>query len=124
MLQEDIADDEYLFEEGLLTSREKRERDYKRKVFSLAKEHDKAGELEKVQRYEMPKDNQAPAKYDQIIEEGDIGPNSEQKKWEEEKLGYARMKFGAKDAKQKNKVEERNTVNTDYLSFSSQPFKT
>ena len=123
MLQEDIADDEYLFEEGLLTSREKRERDYKRKVFSLAKEHDKAGELEKVQRYEMPKDNQAPAKYDQIIEEGDIGPNSEQKKWEEEKLGYARMKFGAKDAKQKNKVEG-NAVNTDYLSFSSQPFKT
>jgi len=34
----------------------------------------------------------------------ELGPNYEQKKWEEDKLGYAVMKFGAKDAKDKNKV--------------------
>lgn len=119
MLQEDIADDEYLFEEGLLTKREKQEREYKKKVFSLAKEHDKASEIEKVQRYEMPKERQAPAKYDQIVEEGDIGPNAEQKRWEEDKLGHARMKFGAKDAKQKSKVSDHilYRVMTHHVSY-------
>lgn len=103
MLQEDIRDDEYLFEDSQLSKWEKRDREYKKKVFSLAVEHAKAGELEKVQRYEMPQENQKPAKYDDTTVE-ELGPNYEQKKWEEDKLGYAVMKFGAKDAKDKNKV--------------------
>jgi len=37
-----------------LTKREKEERDHKRKLLTLAKEHDKARELENVQRYHMP----------------------------------------------------------------------
>ena len=102
MLQEDIRDDEYLFEDSQLSKREKQEREYKKKVFHLAVEHAKAGELEKVQRYEMPQENQKPAKYDEMELE-ELGPNYEQKKWEEDKLGYAVMKFGAKDAKDKNK---------------------
>jgi len=103
MLQEDIRDDEYLFEDSQLSKREKQDREYKKKVFHLAVEHAKAGELEKVQRYEMPQENQKPAKYDDTVVE-ELGPNYEQKKWEEDKLGYAVMKFGAKDAKEKNKV--------------------
>ena len=103
MLQEDIRDDEYLFEDGQLSKREKQDREYKKKVFHLAVEHAKAGELEKVQRYEMPQENQKPAKYDEMEVE-ELGPNYEQKKWEEDKLGYAVMRFGAKDAKDKNKV--------------------
>jgi pre-mRNA-splicing factor ATP-dependent RNA helicase DHX16 len=103
MLQEDIQDDEYLFQEGLLSKREKEDRNYKRKVLSYALEHQKAGEIEKVQRYRMPKEKQEPSQYDEIIEE-EKGPNYEQKKWEEDKLGYAQMRFGAKDAKQRNKV--------------------
>lgn len=103
MLQEDILDDEYLFEDAQLSKREKRDKEYKKKVYSLAVEHAKAGELEKVQRYEMPQENKKPAKYDDTTLE-ELGPNYEQKKWEEDKLGYAVMKFGAKDAKQKSKV--------------------
>ena len=103
MLQEDIIDDEYLFEESQLTKREKQQKDYKKKVFNLALEHAKAGELEKVQRYEMPQENKKPSKYDDPTE-GELGPNYEQNKWEEDKLGYAVMKFGSKDAKEKNKV--------------------
>ena len=103
MLQEDIQDDEYLFEESQLSKREKKEKEYKKKVYNLALEHAKAGELEKVQRYEMPQENQKPAKYDEETVE-ELGPNYEQKKWEEDKLGYAVMKFGAKDAKHKSKV--------------------
>ena len=103
MLQEDIRDDEYLFEDAQLSKREKRDKEYKKKVYNLALEHAKAGELEKVQRYEMPQENKQPAKYDDTTVE-ELGPNYEQKKWEEDKLGYAVMKFGAKDAKEKNKV--------------------
>jgi pre-mRNA-splicing factor ATP-dependent RNA helicase DHX16 len=40
----------------MLTEREKLERRYKKKILELAKKHDKAGEIEKVQRYHMPQD--------------------------------------------------------------------
>lgn len=39
-----------------LTEREKKEREHKRSLLTLAKEHEKARELEKVQRYHMPQD--------------------------------------------------------------------
>lgn len=103
MLQEDIKDEDYLFGESQLSRREKQEREYKKKVLSYALEHKKAGDIEKVQRYRMPKEKQEPSQYDEIIDE-EKGPNYEQKKWEEDKLGYAQMRFGAKDAKQRNKV--------------------
>lgn len=103
MLQEDIKDDEYLFEETSLSKREKKEREYKKKVLSYALQHQQAGEIEKVERYHMPKEKQEPSQYDEIIDD-EKGPNYEQKKWEEDKLGYAQMKFGARDAKERNKV--------------------
>lgn len=37
-----------------LTEREKKERDRKKKLLGLAQEHDKAREMELVQRYKMP----------------------------------------------------------------------
>ena len=55
----------------------------------------------------MPKDNEQPSKYDEPVSE-ELGPNYEQKKWEEEKLGHARWRLGAKDAKEKNKVSVLN----------------
>lgn len=39
-----------------LTEREKREREHKKTLLQLAKEHEKARELENVQRYHMPQD--------------------------------------------------------------------
>lgn len=44
---------EYIFR---LTKREKEERDYKKQLLTIAKEHEKARELERVQRYHMPQD--------------------------------------------------------------------
>ncbi|PFX22231.1 putative pre-mRNA-splicing factor ATP-dependent RNA helicase DHX16 [Stylophora pistillata] len=117
MLQEDILDDEYLFEDAQISKREKQDREYKKKVYHLAVEHAKAGELEKVQRYEMPQENQKPAKYDETTVE-ELGPNYEQKKWEEDKLGYAVMKFGAKDARDKNKKKDYDlVVDEDQINF-------
>ena len=53
----------------------------------------------------MPKEGTKPSKYDDEIITEELGPNYEQKQWEEDKLGQAKMKFGAKDAKSKNKVD-------------------
>lgn len=39
-----------------LTEREKKERDYKKKLLNLARDHDRARELERIQRYHMPQD--------------------------------------------------------------------
>jgi pre-mRNA-splicing factor ATP-dependent RNA helicase DHX16 len=55
----------------------------------------------------MPKEGAKPSKYDDEVIIEELGPNYEQKQWEEDKLGQAKMKFGAKDAKSKNKVTIR-----------------
>lgn len=39
-----------------LTKKEKQDREYKKTVLHLAKEHDRARELENIQRYHMPHD--------------------------------------------------------------------
>ena len=52
MLEGDIQDDEYLFGDFRLSKREKKELDYKKTVVHLAKDYKKAGDLEKIDRYE------------------------------------------------------------------------
>lgn len=39
-----------------LTEREKKNREHKKELLRLAKEHEKARELENIQRYHMPRD--------------------------------------------------------------------
>lgn len=98
-LEADILDDEYLFNEDVLTEREREERAYKKKLLSIAKDHEKARDLERVQRYHMPQDVKKGEKYDYVeVDEREKLPNSEQKKWEAEQLASAVFKFGAKDA--------------------------
>lgn len=53
-LEDDIRDDEYLFDESQLTQREREDRAYKKKLLDLANRHKRAGDVEKVQRYHMP----------------------------------------------------------------------
>lgn len=48
MFQEDIRDDEYLFEGIQFIKREKQDREYKKKVYNLVLEYVKVGEFEKV----------------------------------------------------------------------------
>ncbi|CAG0903310.1 unnamed protein product, partial [Cyprideis torosa] len=108
-LEGDLADEEYLFEDEILTEREKRERAYKKKVLQLAKEHEKARELEKSTRYHMPSDvkNSELEKYVELDDREKGPPGSEQRRWEEEKLSRAVVHFGAKDAEQKRKEKEK-----------------
>lgn len=105
-LADDIADDDYLFDEEDLTEREKKDLEYKKTILDLARKHDRASEIEKVQRYHMPEDRKK--EVDQYVEdETERLPNYEQKKWEEEHLHSAQFKFGAKDAKARHAKKEK-----------------
>ncbi|KAG5675858.1 hypothetical protein PVAND_005726 [Polypedilum vanderplanki] len=105
-LEADIIDDEYLFDESQLTTKEKRDREYKKRVLDIAKQHERARELERVQRYHMPKDMKKGEKGEYVeVDETEKLPHSEQRKWEAEQLASARFKFGAKDAKQQQEYE-------------------
>ncbi|KAJ2953700.1 hypothetical protein O0L34_g1317 [Tuta absoluta] len=105
-LEADIADDEYLFDESILTERERKEREHKKTLLKLAKEHEKARELENVQRYRMPQDLGKGEKGEYIeVDENEKLPNSEQRKWEQEQIKSAFFTFGAKDAKAQDEYE-------------------
>ncbi len=106
-LRDDIVDEEFLFDQSTLTERERRELRYKKKILELAEKHDKASEVEKVQRYHMPdKDLKEHETYVEA-EERERAPNYEQKRWEEEHLNAALLKFGAKDAKARKDKKEK-----------------
>nr|CAI5834056.1 unnamed protein product [Callosobruchus analis] len=105
-LEADIADDEYLFEEEILTERERKERQHKKELLKLAQEHEKARELERVQRYHMPRDLGKDADTDYMeVDDLEKVPHSEQKKWEKDQMASAVFKFGAKDAVKKDEYE-------------------
>ena len=105
-LEDDLADEDYLFDESQLTARERREKDYKRTILDLAKKHEKQSEIEKVQRYHMPDKDRKDWGYVEA-DEKEKAPNYEQKRWEEEHLQSATLKFGAKDAKKRHAEKEK-----------------
>ncbi|CAG9798071.1 unnamed protein product [Chironomus riparius] len=105
-LEADIIDDEYLFEDSQLTEKEKRDREYKKRILDIAKQHERARGIENIQRYHMPKDMKKGEKGEYIeVDEREKLPHSEQKKWEAEQLSSALFSFGAKDSKQQQEYE-------------------
>lgn len=111
-LEADIQDEQFLFSDVPLTERERKELEYKQKVLQLAKEHDKARQMEKVQRYRMPQERKGQEDdIDEFVEE----PQAEQRKWEEERMGIARLRFGAKDAR--DKEEKYELILDDAIEF-------
>ena len=122
-LEADIRDDEYLFDDEQLTERERKDREDKKKILYLAKEHEKARELELVQRYHMPddkRDKDIPDKYIEV-DEREKQPHSEQKVWEDARMAQSQWNFGAKDAKkitkEKGKVDNFELVLDDTIDF-------
>ncbi|XP_072703990.1 pre-mRNA-splicing factor ATP-dependent RNA helicase DHX16-like isoform X3 [Ciconia boyciana] len=104
-LEAEIADEEYLFGEEALTGAERRELEYKRRVRDLAREYKRAGEkekLEKSNRYYIPEETRGkkiPEREEATGgEEERMAPRDEQRRWEEERIGAASLRFGARDA--------------------------
>ena len=108
LLEAAIADEEYLFGKEKLTESEQKRQDYNRKILELARQHDQVSEFANIQRYHIPSEDQT-EEYKEV-NEGENVPNSEQRKWEEERLGSAMLHFGAKDAKQKNQTKEYDLI--------------
>ncbi|XP_028569870.2 pre-mRNA-splicing factor ATP-dependent RNA helicase DHX16 isoform X2 [Podarcis muralis] len=105
-LEAEIADEEYLFSELNLTAQERQELEYKREVRDLAKRYKQAGEqekLEKSNRYYMPEESRSkkiPDRYEDPQTEDHMAPRDEQRRWEEDHIGAASLRFGARDASQ------------------------
>ena len=106
-LKDDIEDDERLFDPRELTGREKLEREYKKKIYKFASEYENLNRAQRENRYVMPKDDiQILDNFEDETGVNEPGNLSEQKRWEEHKIGDAILQFGAKDAKVKNKDNE------------------
>merc|ERR1712008_462045 len=107
-LKDDIADDEFLFDDSQLTDRERRERNYKKTVLNLATAHTKAAEIEKVQRYVMPEDRKK-GQFDDYVEidDNEKGPQSEQKIWEKKKEKQAQYSFVSDDKRKKQEEKSK-----------------
>ena len=106
-LREDIEDDEKLFDARELTERERLERDYKKRIYKFASEYENLNRVQKENRYMMPKDDvQIIDNFEEETGVNEPGNLSEQKRWEEHKIGDAIMQFGAKDAKAKKKTKD------------------
>lgn len=89
-----------------LTERERKERQHKKELLKLAQEHEKARELERVQRYHMPRDLGKGSTADYVeVDELEKVPQSEQKKWEKEQMASAVFSFGAKDKATKDEYD-------------------
>eukprot|EP01134_Creolimax_fragrantissima_P004513 CFRG4513T1 len=130
-LRDDIADEEYLFDQSKLSKRELKELQYKKEIYSLASEHVKARDKGDVDRYAMPqsyvteqdgkyiKDSDIQkklltARYQDVLPD-EQGPGSEQKGWEEEQLKHATLKVGARD--RKSDAPEYEYVFEDTIDF-------
>ncbi|KAJ6222574.1 hypothetical protein RDWZM_001119 [Blomia tropicalis] len=104
LLERKIADEVQLFASEKLTTQEKRKHEYDKKILELARQHDAAAEITKIQRYYIPSEEQTEEYVE--VDEREKAPGSEQNKWEEERMGSASLRFGAKDANKRNKSKE------------------
>lgn len=104
LLEGELKDEQRLFRDTRLTEKEKKDIEYKQNVLRLAKEHDKASEIEQKRKYFIPSEDTSKPGNDYIeVDDREKQFNSEQKKWEEERLNLAKLSFGAKDKHKKQK---------------------
>jgi pre-mRNA-splicing factor ATP-dependent RNA helicase DHX16 len=122
-LEDDIRDDEFLFgESSKLTDREIRQREKKKELLSIAREHKSARNLENAQRYHMPRDVKKgeTGEYNEV-DDLEKQPNSEQKKWEKEKFDAANYKFTNRDVKEEDQYEYVLDDTIDFVSINTMP---
>ena len=120
-LEDDIRDEEYLFKPSDLTEKERQNLKYKKEILQLAKTHKKAKEIEKVNRYFVPKDDIGLHQdyFEEKIETDDMGFNSENKKWEEDHIKQALINVGAQDRKSNAIEQEYDLVLENQIDFIS-----
>ena len=126
-LKDSIEDEKYLFEGTELTAAEKRDIEYRRKVYELATQQIRDIDAVMEDRYRLP------ASYDEAGAEGrdarfqaakarykpdadaDLNPNREQEEWEKHQATKAAHGYGARDGGSKQKEYEY--VFEDQIAF-------
>ncbi|KAK7156706.1 hypothetical protein R3I94_006673 [Phoxinus phoxinus] len=113
-LEAEIADEEYLFSTQKLTTKERKDLDYKRQIRDLARDYKKAGAKEKEERknrYYMPEENRnksIPQKEMELeFEETPREGGGEQGRWEEARVATATLQFGAREERERRIKEEQ-----------------
>ncbi|KAK7575545.1 hypothetical protein V9T40_011831 [Parthenolecanium corni] len=103
-LEQDLIDDEYLFEEDELTERERKNREFQKKVLTIEKEFEKTSEIEKAPRYRIPEASKKGEDRYEEVDENEKVPHYEQKKWEQDQMSSAVFRFGAKNREDEQKA--------------------
>ncbi|KAL3313577.1 putative pre-mRNA-splicing factor ATP-dependent RNA helicase dhx16, partial [Cichlidogyrus casuarinus] len=120
-LEYSVRDEERFFTPDELTDKEKADLEYKKTILGLAKAYQKAGDVEKTDRYFIPSESSRPdEKYfegDKEKKEGD-----ERKVWEHDHISSALYSFGAKDkAKSQKRYELVLDDEIDFLKALTRP---
>ncbi|CAD6997189.1 unnamed protein product [Ceratitis capitata] len=89
-----------------LTAREREEREYKKQLLQIAKEHERARELERIQRYHIPQNLKKGEKEEYVeVDELEKQPNSETEEMGSRTVGISAVSIGSKDAKIKEEYD-------------------
>ncbi|XP_066426692.1 pre-mRNA-splicing factor ATP-dependent RNA helicase DHX16 isoform X3 [Molothrus aeneus] len=107
-LEQEIQDEELLFGEEALTLPERRELRYKRRLRDLARDYKRAGareQLERSSRYHIPEESRDKIPEREEAQEEALAPRDEQRRWEEQLLGAAALRFGARDARERRRKD-------------------
>lgn len=78
LLEAELKDEQRLFKDVKLTEKERREYEFKQNILRLAKEHDKASEIELKRKYYIPSEDAKPDDYVEV-DEREKQFNSEQR---------------------------------------------
>lgn len=106
-LKDELEDEMRLFGDSDLTKYEIERREKKKTALELANQYREVQQMEKADRYYIPDEKNKHQRQDKYAEDiKEKGPNFEAKKWEEDQVNSALMKFGSKDAKQRLKQEK------------------
>lgn len=97
LLKGEIKDEQRLFKDTELTEREKRQLEHKQTVLKYAEEYDRAKEIEQKRKYFMPTEDGKPGSNYIEVDDSEKQINSEQRRWEDERLNLAKISTGAKD---------------------------
>ena len=126
-LEDDLLDEERLFKHVKLSKKEQQEIEFKRKALYLAREHEKAQQMEHIDRYHMPTaKSDETSKNDRYREDNrhpdgkSSGQNSDQRKWEEEVIQSALTHFGSRDKEAKNKQPKYEYILEEEIQFVQQ----
>ncbi|CAF0887126.1 unnamed protein product [Adineta ricciae] len=126
-LEDELADEDYLFKDVKLSKREQQEIQAKRYALYLAREHEKAEQMENVERYHMPtgksEDTSKADRYREDMRSADNkshAQNSDQRRWEDEVIHTAISHYGSLDKEAKSKQPKYDYILDEEIQFVQQ----